>query len=225
MPVTPLPWAGRLLPLLAGSFLLHLLVLALPGFEAQPPVAPRLADPATATGRIVVRLRESAPPLPIASAVPVAPRTPDADASAASADGGLQRSLAPPVPTAATTQPAEAALPVLPAWLPRATERVAYLPADELDERPAPEAPIVIGLEPSLPVDRERAEVVLSLYVGESGSLDRVEVGRSDLPAALAEGVADAFRGARMRPGIKSGVAVRSVMKVLVEFESRDIPR
>lgn len=224
MPATPLPRAGRLLPLLSASFVLHLLVLALPGFETSPPATARPAVRVTAAARIDVRLLESARPAFIASAAPVAPRTSGED-SAAAADGALQRSLATTVPSAGAPEPAEAALPVLPAWLPRDVERIAYLPADELDERPAPESPIVIGLDPSLPAGRERGEVVLSLYVGENGSLDRVEVGRSDLPAALAEGVADVFRAARMRPGIKSGTAVRSVMKVLVEFESRDILR
>jgi len=124
--------------------------------------------------------------------------------------GGTEASLRPPVP-----------LPILPATLPTGFDRDAYFPGSALDVRPTPEQPVVIDFDDPSGIDRKRGQIVIELYIGADGRVDRAEIGHSDLPEHIGERVADVFRAARMRPGMKDGQAVRAKMKVQVEFEVR----
>ena len=96
-----------------------------------------------------------------------------------------------------------------------------YFPASELDVRPYPEAPVVIPF-PDVALEEERVEGVLVLYIDIEGKVDRVEIQESTLPSLLERTAMSTFMQAKMQPGMKEGKAVRSQMKVLVEFESRN---
>lgn len=219
----------RLLSLLLLSALLHALLLTLPGFESRP-LAGAAGDrldprPEHVSSIFTIRLRAHepvAPTLPSVEAEPKAepenrvpeelPPEPVADPApppSAAADAG-QKSVS-----------AEAPLPILPDVLPRAFDRAAYLAAEQLDVRPTPLQPVVIAFDDASAIERERGQIVLVLFVGADGTVDLVDVDRSDVPPAVSAIVADTFRAARMRPGIKSERPVPARMKVLVEFEVR----
>lgn len=96
-----------------------------------------------------------------------------------------------------------------------------YFPASKLDIRPYPEAAVVIPF-PDVALEKNKVEGVLVLYIDIEGKVDRIEVRESTLPPALEQTATASFMQAKMRPGMRNGKAVRSQMKVLVEFESRN---
>lgn len=95
-----------------------------------------------------------------------------------------------------------------------------YLPPSELDIRPEPETPLAIPFP-----DTEQIEgmvsAVLTLYIGLEGKVERIEISESTLPPEFERVARETFMHAAMRPGIKGGSIVRSMMKIVVEFESR----
>jgi outer membrane biosynthesis protein TonB len=96
-----------------------------------------------------------------------------------------------------------------------------YLTASELDVRPYPEAEVVIPF-PDMELGEGKVEGVLVLYVDIDGKVDRIEVRESTLPPLLEHVAMSSFMQAKMQPGMKEGKAVRSQMKVLVEFEAHN---
>ncbi|MFC5300493.1 energy transducer TonB [Azospira restricta] len=197
------------------SVAFHLLLLWLPGFAPSSGGAAR--------GRIELRLRllEASPAIALES-------TAEQLAANGRVAGDSEGREAEPAPDAgehkgsAGDEPSSAApLPFLPASLPRGFDRGAYLAGDRLDVRPSPEQPIVIGLDDPQGMRRDKGQVVLVIYVGATGAVDHVDVDAADVPADIAESLAEIFRNAKMRPGIKDERPVKARMKVLVEFEVR----
>ncbi|HEX5804606.1 MAG TPA: hypothetical protein VFY24_16435 [Azospira sp.] len=223
----------RLLFLLLLSALLHALLLALPGFQSRP-LAGAAGDrldpgPERASSRFTVRLRGLDAAAPILPAEPIAAPEPEPE-SRPPADRPADASVEPEpaseaVSSAGDAGPksvaAEVPLPILPDTLPRGFDRAAYLPADQLDVRPSPLQPVVIAFDDASGIERERGQIVLVLFVGADGTVDLVDVERSDVPPAVSAIVAETFRAARMHPGMKSERPVPARMKVLVEFEVR----
>ncbi len=95
-----------------------------------------------------------------------------------------------------------------------------YLNARELDERPWAEVPVLIPF-PETTWEGGRVEGMLELFIGEDGSVDRILVKDSTLPEEFEAVAVETFRGVKMQPGVKEGKPVRSIMKILVEFEQR----
>lgn len=94
-----------------------------------------------------------------------------------------------------------------------------YLPGKELDSRPRPIDGVIVPF-PGGRLTGGRGKVTLILYVGVSGSVERVEVDEgSELPLPFIKSAVDAFFGVLMVPGVKDGKNVPSQIKVLVEFE------
>ncbi|MBI2306582.1 MAG: energy transducer TonB [Rhodocyclales bacterium] len=201
------------------SAALHLLLLWLPGFA--PGGASRLG---AGSGRIEVRLRllESSP---ATVHNPVAEQPPTMESLVVAQERHQEiRAPDPGVPVDAAARDDSAAvspLPVLPASLPRGFDRDAYFSGDVLDVRPTPEHPIIIGLDDPQGMNKDKGQVVLVMYVGASGAVDHVDIDSADVPSEIAEALAEVFRNAKMRPGIKDDRPVKSRMKVLVEFEVR----
>lgn len=95
-----------------------------------------------------------------------------------------------------------------------------YLSSRELDEGPWAEVPVLIPF-PETAWQGGHIKGVLELFISENGSIDRIQVGESTLPEEFERAAIQAFRQVKMRPGMKEGKPVRSVMKILVEFEQR----
>lgn len=222
----------RLLFPLLLSMLLHALLLTLPGFASRPLAGgggERFAVRAdSASGRLTVSLRVLDPTVPTLPPEEPLPDPAAEEQSSAADPSAAAGDLAQAVTEAAAgdeagpkSMAAEVPLPILPDELPRGFDRSAYLAADELDVRPKSLHPIVIPFDDTSGIDRSRGEVVVVLFIGADGHVDLVDIERSDVPSAVSTIVADTFRAARMRPGIKSERPVPARMKVLVEFEVR----
>ena len=91
-----------------------------------------------------------------------------------------------------------------------------YLPAEELDERPLIRTPV----HPVFPADAPVASgrVVLQLLISEAGAVDRAVVVQADPPGFFEQAAMDAFASARFTPGRKDGNAVRSALKIELNF-------
>ena len=93
-----------------------------------------------------------------------------------------------------------------------------WFSAAELDERPLIESHV----EPQFPALAlaPTGRVVLRLYVDESGRVDRIAVESGDPTGAFEQAAREAFGAARFRPGRKAGVAVKSLLRIEVNFGS-----
>ncbi|MGE5384633.1 MAG: energy transducer TonB [Betaproteobacteria bacterium] len=101
--------------------------------------------------------------------------------------------------------------------------RDAYLPAGEVDRRPAPESAIFVPFPKDGVLYTEKGEVVLLLFIGANGRVDDVKVESANVSLPFQRSALEAFRSAKMIPGIKNGVSVSVKMRVVVEFEESSI--
>ncbi len=93
-----------------------------------------------------------------------------------------------------------------------------YLPPDKLDRRP--EVQGEVDIYPSfLGTYAGEGIVVLVLYIGSAGRVDRTEVESSDLPPIFAETAMEAFRRATFTPAQKNGEAANAQVRVEVSYE------
>ncbi|WP_165973791.1 energy transducer TonB [Paucimonas lemoignei] len=95
-----------------------------------------------------------------------------------------------------------------------------YLPGRELDERPEPEAPVIIPF-PDAPEPKGKISAILVLFVNSSGGVDHIEIEASELSGAYEKTAIETFMSAKMRPGIKNGKPVPSKIKIEVTFEAK----
>lgn len=91
-----------------------------------------------------------------------------------------------------------------------------YYSGDELERRPQP----LVHIEPRFPplAQAQSGRVLLRLYVGETGVVERVEVESSDAEPDFVQAAREAFGKALFLPGVKDGEAVKSVMRLEVRF-------
>lgn len=91
-----------------------------------------------------------------------------------------------------------------------------YLPAEELDERPLIRTPV----HPTFPADAPAASgrVVLRLLINEAGAVDQAFTEQADPPGVFDAAAVDAFSSARFTPGRKDGIAVRSSLRIELQF-------
>lgn len=91
-----------------------------------------------------------------------------------------------------------------------------YLPAEELDERPLIRMPV----HPAFPADAPAASgrVVLRLLINEAGVVDQALTEQADPPGIFDDAAVDAFASARFTPGRKGGIAVRSSLRIELQF-------
>lgn len=91
-----------------------------------------------------------------------------------------------------------------------------YLPAEELDERPLIRTPVHPVFPPYAAVASGR--VVLQLLINEAGAVDRAVAVQADPPGVFEQAAMDAFAAARFTPGRKDGLAVKSALKIELNF-------
>lgn len=93
-----------------------------------------------------------------------------------------------------------------------------YLPAQLLDE--LPEIIDDIPIDPPALRDRpEGGEAVLKLWIGEKGTVDRVEVESASLPPAFIDEIRTSFYRAHFRPGVAAGISTKTRMRVAVSVK------
>lgn len=100
-----------------------------------------------------------------------------------------------------------------------------YFLTRELDVRPG----IMTRTEPEYPEAAARrflsGRVVVRLYIGEDGGVEKVDVVSADPPGYFEDAAARAFLAARFSPGMKNGRPVKVQMTLEVNFDSADAPR
>jgi protein TonB len=141
-------------------------------------------------------------------ALPQGERTPSA--SALAPQQSLHVSLQPAVEAPRLTSARRVAAKGLP--VPR------YFAVEELDRRPL----IQSHVEPHFPALALApvGRIVLRLYVGDDGRVEQIAVESSDPTGAFEAAARQAFGAARFLPGLKDGVAVRSLVRIEVLFGS-----
>lgn len=102
---------------------------------------------------------------------------------------------------------------------PQPGEALEYLPRAKLTVGPAPLEPIEIPFPTS--VDSPlRFRGQLSLFIDEHGTVQRIRIDEPPMPPVLEEAARNAFLRARFTPGEVGGRAVRSLMRIEVDFEA-----
>lgn len=99
-----------------------------------------------------------------------------------------------------------------------------YYSPKELDTKPQPQAEIILEF-PEASLGISRASAILVLFIEKDGSVSRIEVEQSNLPKVFEENAINTFKSAKMYPAMKDGVAVRSILKIQVEFEDKNIEK
>jgi len=219
----------RLLWALAGSLLLHWGVWTV----MQPGAA--AVGPGLGRSTVFATLRSTARAAP-----PVAIEAPDDATPAASPDSPSVRAAEsepalPPDPAEsahATSLVATLGQQRLEAQLPpylvapfsiHASQGPWYFPRSELTVAPKLlDEPLIPQPEkPGTAVQRS-GKVVLRVFVGAGGAVDRVEVAGSSLPAVFDEAATAAFARLRFRPGEIEGVAVNSETRFEIVFDGSE---
>ena len=180
--------------------------------------------------RTIVLPTPATPAVPLPAAVRAEPMPREKDAQAAQSppvQHGAERQGVPERTAAErTARPDEAARGADPAPpRPLSTGAVAagglapapaYLPSGRLDPPPRP----LQDIEPVYPPEAgfQSGQVVLRLLIGETGSVDRVDVVRATPPGLFDAAAREAFAAARFSPGRLAGIAVKCEMTIEVDF-------
>lgn len=99
----------------------------------------------------------------------------------------------------------------------------AYRPSSQLDERPQVIADIPID-PPELRQHPEGGTMELTLWIGADGKVDDVTVGMTALPEVFVESAIRGFRSARFKPGLKDGAAVKSKLRIELNYQPLPAP-
>jgi hypothetical protein len=125
-----------------------------------------------------------------------------------------------PVPRSEGIEPAPVTNPVLQRETSPAapTAEPYYFELRELSQRPQlvslVEVEAVTDVRPAQP-----GRLLARVLIGERGSVDRVLIDESDLPAPFEQAAIDAFLQARYTPGQVDGRPVRSQLRIEVSYE------
>jgi hypothetical protein len=111
--------------------------------------------------------------------------------------------------------------PVLPAWEPRVQVEFAdsdYVVARQLSQRPAAMGSVIVAYPTDVVGENKVTRVILTLFINERGTVDRVRVDDADVPTPFADAARNAFSAATFDPGRIEDQPVKSRMRVEVEF-------
>lgn len=159
---------------------------------------------------------------------PVAmPAVAPASAAHALAEASSEPDLvdAPVSPPSAAATPPEPAGPVSPPFIPDAVaDEDSYLPRQALTVGPQPLSDVELPY-PKFEGDTGHYVGRVTLYIDETGLVQRVQVDSGDLPPALEDVVRREFMAVRFEPGQAEGRAVRSRIRVEVRFDATPLKR
>ncbi|MGV3570195.1 MAG: TonB family protein [Ramlibacter sp.] len=163
----------------------------------------------TPTAR-VFQVRPVQPAQPPAAEAPQPTLLPPPPAAAAAEQ-------APAAPAAAPEPQAAAAPPAPPA--PPPTPDPPYLPRGELTAAPRPLEPINVPFPAGIKgvVD---LKVQLTLFIDEQGAVQRVRIDTPGVVEDFEQAIRETFARARFQPGEIDKVAVRSQVRIEVEFST-----
>lgn len=93
-----------------------------------------------------------------------------------------------------------------------------YFPARELDRKPEPGVDIGFAGQEAL-AEAVPGNVVLELFINETGSMDNVRIESATLPAGFQNLAREALLKAVFSPGYKDGMPVKSRLRIEVTVE------
>lgn len=186
----------NLLAAFAVSLFLHIAVFALlnKAMHSNPTVSGRPGGSANAPLTVTIAKPEKHNQL---AAIPEVPRKPASDSG---------------------VHPLKNSVPSLPAAL----FHKRYFSASELDVIPRIRQDIELYPE-ELQRLKQGGKVVLSLWIDETGHVEKVELVRSELPPIFAEVAMRSFTQASFIPGKKNNLAVKSKVEAVLVFPSHDM--
>ena len=171
-------------------------------------------------------------PRPVATEPVPAPATALGPASSAlelMVQAPLAASPAPPPPqvppVAAQTEPAAqqlaAAAPELgvPAGNEPDAQFLNYLPRSQLTRAPVPAGPVEVPFPAGIK-GKVELSVQFSLFIDETGVVRQVRIDSPDVPAPFADAVRSTFGRTRFLPGQIQELAVRSLIRLEVSFNT-----
>lgn len=208
MPKLPGPARlGRACPAWLGALVLSLLLHS--GWMMMQPGRPTAAHPATTPRQAGVTTRTL-------SVVSQSVGTPAEVSVAAPA------ATTPPDGPLTTPAPATPSQPVrdggIPEGAPAPDNNTLFLPRSALTLAPVASTPVLLDFPPGVPDGHYATE--LTLFIDETGLVHRVRMDGPALPAALEAQARQAFLSTRFSPGEVAGRAVRSRIRLAVEFAS-----
>ncbi len=144
------------------------------------------------------------------------------DPVAAPSVSAIDRAPQPPASTTTSTAPAAISPPQPTFGLvrPGSDSDADYYPRASLSQGPTAVDAIVVDYPP-IANDSGHHVSQLSLFIDETGRVARVRVEGPELPPALEQAARAAFMGARFRAGEVDGHAVKSRIRIEVEFDNR----
>ena len=211
--------AKRLVPFVAVSACVHLLMLTLPITASRP------GGGGPAPSRLEVRLEAPATPrvAPV-SPLPATPVRPLQEPPLAP-EPAEHAELPPPLPQeqVASVVP-DAGRGLADDQMAIAVPQIAdpeYLPSRLLDVYPKPMAEVPMVYPDAAASGDMSGRVTLLLLIDELGSVVEASVVEADPAGYFEEAAVDTFRGVLFSPGIRDGRPVKSRLVVEVAFEAR----
>lgn len=98
-----------------------------------------------------------------------------------------------------------------------------YYTIAELDESPAILENINLN-PPELVNYPQGGKLTVRLWIDIDGSVAKVELVKSELPEEFVKSALASFRATKYSPGLKANIAVRSVVKIVVQYTAMDYP-
>lgn len=214
----------RLLPVAMVVIGLHAALLSIPVRSVGSGSAVSLAHPLSVrmlTAPIVDAAVQTLPPSP--------PVTTDAAAQHPARPRSVPEVAPAPTPpekapatATATTPDASPPLPSFGLVVPGIDSDDDYYARSMLTLAPRPLDPVVIDY-PTIDNDQRHYRSELTLFIDETGRVVRVRVDGASLPPALEAAARSAFINAQFRAGEADGRAVKSRIRVEVEFDNRPL--
>lgn len=237
-PSRPAALAGLAVASLGAHLALLVLLAADPTLlGSRPSLQPTHPAQGLRVSRVVIRPAQDPPPEAATAATPeaadtVLPTAPEpADTTRPSPDQhGVQGSTPQPAQVAPATASAEGlplpaaqpgtALDSAPPQTAGQPDGEEYLPRSALTTPPQARGSVLLAYPDDAPVGLYRG--VLTLFIDERGAVQRVrvETGEAELPALFQEAARQAFLAAQFSPGELQGRAVKSRIRIAVEFEA-----
>lgn len=187
--------------------------------ESAPPPRPPAEPAAVQVRRIVLPDAVAPGPAPAkggiragALEIPAGLRSEDPAARAARRGATQPSVLADTLPAEPTPSDAEAEAP-----LPVQAED-GYVPRAALSSAPVAQGPVLLVF-PDAPDLPAHVVAVVSLFIDETGGVQRIRIEGAGLPEALETAVRQAFAPVRFSPGEVDGRPVPSLVRVEVRFD------
>lgn len=180
---------------------------------AGPAAKPATARPAAPAPRRLPRPQPLAAGVASAEAVRPPPAPSPQEPAHASPDVGVDPAPPDPAPAADGFPPE-----------PSERDEAVYLPRQALTASPTAQTPVLLVF-PETGTHLRHVVGVVSLFIDETGAVQRIRIEAPGLPESFETAVRSAFAPVRFTPGEVNGQPVRALMRVEVRFDIDELPQ